>query len=246
MGHALLAVDELPWTVGVAVSGGGDSVALLHLALEALRPHGRAVRAVTVDHGLREASARRRPGCRGLRRAGRARMTRCDGRRRARATSRSARGGAAAADRRWRGSGARRASSLATPRTTRRDGAPAARPRVGRGRARGDAERLPGEGLSGRVPLARVAGGASGLAGGARDRLGEDPSNEDPRFDRARARAMMERLGALGSRGIGSYGRPRTWQGLAGPSRSARPRWRGPRCGRRMERCSCRRGCWGA
>ena len=39
--------------VGVAVSGGGDSLALLLL----LRATGRAVAAVTVDHGLREGSA---------------------------------------------------------------------------------------------------------------------------------------------------------------------------------------------
>lgn len=39
----------------VALSGGGDSVALLHLLSEALR--GRDVRAVVVDHGLRAGSA---------------------------------------------------------------------------------------------------------------------------------------------------------------------------------------------
>lgn len=42
-------------TIGVAVSGGGDSMALLHLACEY---YGAAqVRAVTVDHGLRKAAA---------------------------------------------------------------------------------------------------------------------------------------------------------------------------------------------
>jgi tRNA(Ile)-lysidine synthase len=40
-------------TIGVAVSGGGDSTALLHLALAA----GFRVEAVTVDHGLRAESA---------------------------------------------------------------------------------------------------------------------------------------------------------------------------------------------
>ena len=40
-------------TLGVAVSGGGDSVALLHMLAE----RGDGLRAVTVDHGLRDESA---------------------------------------------------------------------------------------------------------------------------------------------------------------------------------------------
>ena len=46
--------DSLPAgeTIGIAVSGGGDSTALLHLALEA----GLRVKAVTVDHRLRDGS----------------------------------------------------------------------------------------------------------------------------------------------------------------------------------------------
>lgn len=42
--------------VGVAVSGGGDSVALLRLAHRWAAVSGRRILAVTVDHGLREAS----------------------------------------------------------------------------------------------------------------------------------------------------------------------------------------------
>jgi tRNA(Ile)-lysidine synthase len=46
-----------PGAVGVAVSGGGDSVALLLVVLEWAAGTGRDVRAATVDHGLRAASA---------------------------------------------------------------------------------------------------------------------------------------------------------------------------------------------
>lgn len=42
--------------IGVAVSGGGDSMALLSLAMEAARDTGLTVFAATVDHGLRDGS----------------------------------------------------------------------------------------------------------------------------------------------------------------------------------------------
>jgi tRNA(Ile)-lysidine synthase len=48
------ALSDIPnTTLGVAVSGGGDSVALLHM----LAARGDGLRAVTVDHGLRDESA---------------------------------------------------------------------------------------------------------------------------------------------------------------------------------------------
>lgn len=46
-----------PGPVAVAVSGGGDSLALLHLACRAAAETGQALHAVTVDHGLRAESA---------------------------------------------------------------------------------------------------------------------------------------------------------------------------------------------
>ncbi|MEZ5796166.1 MAG: tRNA lysidine(34) synthetase TilS [Paracoccaceae bacterium] len=46
-----------PATVGVAVSGGSDSLAMLHLMTRAARHAGWALRAVTVDHRLRPEAA---------------------------------------------------------------------------------------------------------------------------------------------------------------------------------------------
>ncbi len=50
-------LDKPPRRIGVAVSGGGDSMALLHLYARLARDDGLEVAAVTVDHGLRSDAA---------------------------------------------------------------------------------------------------------------------------------------------------------------------------------------------
>lgn len=51
-----------PAKIGIAVSGGGDSMALLHLFTRWSAKSGVPIAAVTVDHGLRDASAREAQG----------------------------------------------------------------------------------------------------------------------------------------------------------------------------------------
>lgn len=56
--HFDTALDAArPMGLGLAVSGGGDSVALMHLATDYARRHDLPLRVVTVDHGLRAESA---------------------------------------------------------------------------------------------------------------------------------------------------------------------------------------------
>ena len=50
--------DPLPKKIGIAVSGGGDSMALLHLFMRWAARTGHPIAAVTVDHGLRAEAAK--------------------------------------------------------------------------------------------------------------------------------------------------------------------------------------------
>ncbi len=54
---AFSALRAVPATIGLAVSGGGDSIAMLHLMAEVAAKTGRALRIVTVNHGLRAEAA---------------------------------------------------------------------------------------------------------------------------------------------------------------------------------------------
>jgi len=56
------ALDPSPAAIGVAISGGGDSTALLHLAWRRASQVGQRVEAVTVDHGLRPEAAQEAEG----------------------------------------------------------------------------------------------------------------------------------------------------------------------------------------
>ncbi len=56
------AFPKRPNKIGIAVSGGGDSMALLHLAARWSAQAGHSIAAVTVDHGLRDGSDKEAAG----------------------------------------------------------------------------------------------------------------------------------------------------------------------------------------
>ncbi|TNC70984.1 tRNA lysidine(34) synthetase TilS [Rubellimicrobium roseum] len=184
--------------VVVAVSGGGDSMALLHLVAE--QAVGR-VRAVTVDHGLRpEAAAEAEAvalACAALDVPHA--VLRWDGAGRGNLQER-----AREARRRLIGAWAcRQGASAVLLGHTADDQAETVLLRLARGSGvdglAGMPEAFDAEGAAWRRPLLGITRGA--LRDWLRARgigWAEDPSNADPRFDRARARAMMEALEGLG------------------------------------------------
>ena len=185
--------------VGVAVSGGGDSVALLHLARAALA--GGGLLAVTVDHGLREGSAAEAAEagrlCADLAVPHDVLRWEGEGRGNLQARAREAR-------RRLIGEWARkRGVETVLLGHTADDQAETVLLRLARGSGvdglAGMPEGFRAEGVTWARPLLGVTREA--LRAWLRARgiaWAEDPSNDDPRFDRARARALTEALAGLG------------------------------------------------
>lgn len=203
------ALDDLApaGPLGVAVSGGGDSVALLHLVRDWAAAHGRRLHVATVDHGLRPESAEEARGVRALAAAHgldadtlvwRDHPTRGN----LQAAARDARRALLA---RW--ASERGLSAIALGHTMD-DQAETVLMRLARGSGvdglSGMAARVEIDGAMWIRPLlfARRADLRNWLnARGAT--WVDDPTNEDPRYDRIKARRA---LGALGDLGLDAAG----------------------------------------
>ncbi|MFO1208902.1 MAG: tRNA lysidine(34) synthetase TilS [Amaricoccus sp.] len=188
--------------IGVAVSGGGDSVALLLMLREAVEAAGRTVAAVTVDHGLRPEAAEEAAAVAVLcARLGVPhavlRWEGWDGRGNMQDRARAARRALIAQWARSRGIGAvalghtlddqAETVLLRLARGSGVDGLAAMAPVAG------------GEGILWLRPLLGVRRGALRIwLAGQGVGWAEDPSNDDPRFDRVRVRAALPALAALG------------------------------------------------
>lgn len=183
--------------LGVAVSGGGDSVALLHLTAAWCRGRGLALQAATVDHGLREAAAAEAAGvaqaCAALGVAHRVLDWRWDGQGNLQDAARQARRGLLAG---WAEAAGLEAVLLGH---TADDQAETVLMRLARGSGvDGLCGMAAADGLFLR-PLLEVSRAA--LRDWLRGRgIGwvEDPSNDDARFDRVKARRLLGELGGLG------------------------------------------------
>ncbi|WP_108816444.1 tRNA lysidine(34) synthetase TilS [Loktanella sp. Alg231-35] len=194
-----LLQDTSQTSIGLAVSGGGDSMAMLHLAARQLGPE--RIRVITIDHGFREAAADEvahvsaQAAALGIQHI--AAKWHWDGTGNLQA---AARAGRWAAIRDWatasgvskiwlghteddqvetllmrlaRGSGIDGLAAMA--QSTRRDGIAIQRPLLGLSR----------DDLRDWLKAEQIA-------------WCDDPSNDDPRFDRVRARQMYPQLQTLG------------------------------------------------
>lgn len=190
-----------PGALGVAVSGGGDSVALMALAADWAAARGVALQAVTVDHGLRPSAAAEaravaaQAAALGLPHA--VLIWRWDRRGNLQDAARRARLRLIGAWARERGLAAVLLGH------TRDDVAETLLLRLARGAGvdglAAMAARREAEGMVWLRPL--IGLGRAALRDELRARglsWAEDPSNEDPRFDRALARAALAALAALG------------------------------------------------
>lgn len=199
----LLAIENAdPGAIALAVSGGGDSVALLHLAHSVAAGSGRPLHAVTVDHGLRAESAHEAARVAAICKAlgvphDTLRWEGWDGQGNLQARARAARY-ALIAD--WA-----RAQGIGTILLghTRDDQAETFLMRLARTAGvdglSGMAARFPRNGVTWCRPLLGTdrATLRAFLRGIGADWI-EDPSNDDSRFERVRARAALAALAPLG------------------------------------------------
>lgn len=216
-----LVGPDFPGDIGVAVSGGGDSMAMLHLAAGWARVYGIRLWPVTVDHGLRPESAAEAEmvaaECRIL---GLPHSTLhwqgWDGSGNLQDAARNARRDLIGA---WRGvcrhvlfahtrDDQAETFLLRLARGSGVDGLAAMRPSVRVPDRAGKRPGLPGgpprpETVSGDWTILRPLLGVSRAAlrhyaTVLRIPFVDDPSNADPRFDRVRIRALLDPLGAEG------------------------------------------------
>ncbi|WP_099826699.1 tRNA lysidine(34) synthetase TilS [Oceaniglobus indicus] len=205
-GAVTAALDDIfqhepPRRMGLAVSGGGDSIALMHAAVPWATAAGVSLHVVTVDHGLRPESAHEAVMVAAQARAlhlshDTLRWHDWDGSGNLQAAARDARRRLIAE---W--AVPRRIHHVATGHTLD-DQAETVLLRLARG-----------SGVDGLAGIAATTAGAPNwlrpLLGLRRDALrdwlhgqgigwADDPSNDDPRFDRVRARAMLGGLSDLG------------------------------------------------
>lgn len=185
--------------LGLAISGGGDSMAMLHLAAQAGVP---GLRAVTVDHGLREAAAQEAAFvgqvCAGLGIPHDVLQWRgWDGQGNLQAEARRARYGLMAG---WARDHGIACVALAH---TKDDQAETLLMRLARGAGvdglSGMAARRQAQGVTWLRPLLGVTRGAlRAYLNAAGQAWCEDPSNDDPQYERVRMRAALAALAPLG------------------------------------------------